>query len=126
MTDARLPLFTYGTLRSDGGQGHLLASSPRRAAVASGRLWHLPAGYPALQPGHDTPIPGEIVGPLDVALLELLDTYEGVAEGLYRRTTMPVQVGRRKVIAWAYVMDHPERRGGRPIADGVWRPFLRR
>ena len=119
-------LFVYGTLRADGGHGHLLGGRRRVAATTTGALWHLPAGYPALDVHGTGTVHGELVSGVDDALLDLLDHYEGVAEGLFRRTLHPVRAGRTRVDAWMYAMDHPDRRGGRPVPDGRWTRGLRR
>ncbi len=121
----RLPLFVYGTLCSDGDQGALLAHLSRVAATARGTLWDLPQGYPALGPGERV-VHGELVEPPDPRLLALLDAYEGVDEGLYRRVHVDVTVGLRTVRAWAYTMDDPRLQGGRLVADGRWKRARRR
>jgi len=119
-------LFVYGTLQRGQPQGALLAPCRRVPASTRGVLWGLPAGYPALVPEGSEPVHGELVEPVDERLLGLLDHYEGVAEGLYRRVEIEVDVGLRRHVAWAYVMDHPEDRGGRRIPDGRWRGVVRR
>jgi gamma-glutamylcyclotransferase (GGCT)/AIG2-like uncharacterized protein YtfP len=68
---------------------------------------------------------GELVAVPSDRLLGLLDSYEGVDEGLYRRVEIDVTVGLRSQRAWAYVMDDPRARGGRLLRDGRW-PGVRR
>lgn len=117
-------LFVYGTLLGGAPQGALLARHERQPASLRGRLYHLPAGYPALdaQPqAGDPAVHGELVMRVDEARLRLIDRYEGVDEGLYRRVERDVDLGLRRIRAWVYVMDHPERRGGRLLTDGRWR-----
>jgi gamma-glutamylcyclotransferase (GGCT)/AIG2-like uncharacterized protein YtfP len=87
----------------------------------AGRLFHLPAGYPALVPGpapaDPPPGPGwvrgdfvgyEDEGDLDSALADL-DPLEGVEEGLFSRAILPVALeGGPRYQAWVYVF-HVER-----------------
>jgi len=137
-------LFVYGTLR-EGGTNHawLLRTHPEgltRAWVA-GRLFHLPAGYPALVPGPepDTPPPSpgwvvgdfvgyDDVGELDSALVDL-DPLEGVEEGLFTRTVLPLILDSgHRYQAWVYVF-HVERlprleRDATEILGGDWGAYL--
>lgn len=122
MNDA---LFVYGTLMTGQAQEGLLAGCPRRPASVRGTLWDLPAGYPALGPGDDV-VHGEVISEIDVRRLGVLDTYEGVDQGLYRRVEIEVQVGLRREAAWVYLMDDPRLRGGRKVPDGRWQPTRRR
>lgn len=130
--DERLPLFVYGTLLPTEPQGALLGPLSRRPAAVRGALYAMPAGYPALvlagEPGHEHVdfVYGEIVDPPDDRLLDLLDRYEGVDEGLYDRVTCEVRVGLRSERAWVYVMDAARARTGRRVARGRWRTVQRR
>ena len=63
---------------------------------------------------------------VDPRMFQLLDRYEGVDEGLYRRTPIDVVVGLRTFGALAYVMDAPERRGGILLPKGRWGRAIRR
>lgn len=137
-------LFVYGTLR-EGGANHawLQRTHPegRTCAWVAGRLFHLPAGYPALvpgaEPGGPPPGPGWVRGDfvgyedetdLDCALADL-DPLEGVEEGLFTREVLPVVLeGGHRFKAWAYVF-HVERlprleREAVEIQDGDWAPYL--
>lgn len=122
MTD----LFVYGTLMSGHAKAPLLGARPRHDARVEGTLYDLPAGYPALVLGGTEWVHGEVVQEVDDALLRLLDHYEGVDEGLYRRVQVSLRWGLRARLVWTYVMDHPERRGGKLIASGRWRATRRR
>jgi gamma-glutamylcyclotransferase (GGCT)/AIG2-like uncharacterized protein YtfP len=121
-----LPLFVYGTLMTGASQAGLLAGLGRTTAMVRGSLWSLPAGYPALCLEGDDRVHGELVDPPSPRLLELLDRYEGVDEGLYRRVRVEVIVGLRPGTAWAWVMDAPRLHGGRAIPEGRWRAVRRR
>lgn len=137
-------LFVYGTLR-EGGTHHawLLRTQPEgvTGAWVAGRLFHLPAGYPALvpgvEPGAAPPGPGwvrgEFVGyddesDLDQALADL-DPLEGVEEGLFTREILPVVLdGGLRFHAWVY-MFHVERlprleREALEIPAGDWAAYL--
>jgi gamma-glutamylcyclotransferase (GGCT)/AIG2-like uncharacterized protein YtfP len=110
--DRALPLFVYGTLRAGGPAAGLLAGLRRWPARCPGILYALPAGYPALQPSTSGWVDGELLAPPDLRRLALLDRYEGVDEGLYRRAEMRVECEGRRVNAWVYVMDDPRVHGG--------------
>lgn len=137
-------LFVYGTLR-EGGSNHpwLLRTHPEglTRAWTPGRLFQLPAGYPALvagpQPALAPPsagwVRGDFVGyeaerELEAALADL-DPLEGVEEGLFTRERLPVVLeGGHRYVAWAYVF-HVERlprleRECVEIGDGDWTPYL--
>ncbi len=115
-----LPLFVYGTLRSDGPQAGLLGARRRERAVVRGTLYRLPAGYPALDLAGDTEVRGELVHDVDDRLLRVLDRYEDVEGGLYRRAETDARVGLDRVRCVVYVMDRPWERGGREVPSGWW------
>ena len=137
-------LFIYGTLR-EGGSNHawLQRTHPEglTGAWVAGRLFQLPAGYPALVSGAEpgTPPPGlgwvrgDFVGYEDAAELDSaladLDPLEGVEEGLFTREILPVVLeGGHHYRAWVYVF-HVERlprleREALEILDGDWAPYL--
>lgn len=137
-------LFVYGTLR-EGGSNHawLKRTHPEgiTGAWVAGRLFHLPAGYPALVPTlpPDAPPPGpgwvrgDFVGYDDEAELESaledLDPLEGVEEGLFSREILPVVLDSGlHYQAWVYVF-HVERlptlqRGAVELPGGDWASYL--
>jgi len=123
------PVFVYGTFLGGAPQGALLAGHERRPASVRGRLYDMPAGYPALgarvREG-DGAVHGELVMRVDENRLRLLDRYDGVDEGLYQRVERDVDVGLRRVRAWVFVMDHPEWKGGRLLPEGRWRKIRAR
>ncbi len=121
------PLFIYGTLLSAYDAGGFLTGIPRVEAKTRGELFDLPSGYPALRPIGTEWVYGELTQrPIDLRLLGILDVYEGVPEGLFRRVVVDAHVGLRSFAAWAFVMDDPAARGGRPLPNGRWRPVRRR
>lgn len=137
-------LFVYGTLR-EGGSAHawLMRTHPEgltRAWVA-GRLFYLPAGYPALVPGAEPGAPppgsgwvrGDFVGYEDEIDLESaladLDPLEGVGEGLFTREILPVHLeGGHQYRAWVYVFQVERlpklQREAVELQDGDWAPYL--
>lgn len=117
-------LFVYGSLLA--GQRHAgrLPTLPRSPALARGRLWLLPEGYPALAPApRGAAVHGELVEGLSEAQLAELDEFEEVDRGLYRRARLRVTREGRTVEAWAYVQDEPalRSRGAEPLALEDWR-----
>jgi gamma-glutamylcyclotransferase (GGCT)/AIG2-like uncharacterized protein YtfP len=118
-------LFVYGTLMTGGAREGLLKGLRREPATVRGVLYDLPAGYPALAVGEGI-VHGEVVHDVDDARLSVLDRYEGVGEGLYRRERVVVQAGAVSLAADTYVMDDPVARGGKLVPTGRWRALRRR
>jgi len=115
-----IDLFVYGTLMRGRPQGGLLRRFEHVKATAIGRLWRLPAGYPALELGPFGSVHGELVRQVDPRVVSLLDQVEGVDQGLYRRVGIDVVNGLRTFRAEGWVMDQPQRRGGIEIPTGRW------
>ena len=126
MSERVLPIFVYGTLKSGESRSGMLRGLGRQEARVRGRIYHLPAGYPAIRLGGPDDVIGELVDPPDPRLLTLLDGYEGVSEGLYQRVVVQCILGLTTVPAWAWVMDDPVARGGRHLPGGVWTSQRRR
>ncbi len=115
-------LFAYGTLRSDveGGAPDLLAAAERLGpATLRGTLYD--AGeFPALMLAGRTPIAGEIWR-CPAELLNALDRYESVEEGLFRRVATDVD----GVACWVYVAGpklSPRLTLQNRLDDGRWPP----
>lgn len=117
-----LPLFVYGTLLSTGRRAGLVGPRRRGPGWITGTLWHLPAGYPAVTLGGDGKVHGEWIDPVPLRVLAVLDRYEGVDEGLYRRVVVPVQTDTARFDAWAWVMDDPTEHRGVVVPAGRWSP----
>ncbi|WP_158633728.1 thiamine pyrophosphate-binding protein [Tautonia sociabilis] len=103
-------LFAYGTLGpADEAEAKRLGW---RADAVRGRLFD-PGPYPVLV-GWDDPDAGWVEGyvrPVDRPELEqVLDPYEGVDEGLFRRVELRTRAG---LVAWTYVFPHPVPEGAR-------------
>lgn len=138
-------LFVYGTLR-EGGANHawLKRTNPigHTRAYAPGRLFHLPGtGVAAMVPGSIPEIlppgagwvAGEFIGYEDdvdlQSALDNLDQLEGVAEGLYNRTMVPVLLeSGQTYAAWAYVFPVERllrvEREGVELPGGDWAAYL--
>src|SRR5438874_1983805 len=97
-------LFAYGTLTPDGPEAEALGGWS--ADSVRGRLFDL-GPYPGLVDLGD-PAGGWVDGfvrPVEESeLLDRLDPYEGVSEGLYRRSVAVTRAGR---VAWVYVYARP-------------------
>ena len=119
-------VFVYGTLLAGASHGGMLAGFPRYAARVRGHLFDLPEGYPAmvLAEGEDWTY-GELVEGVPDRIVELVDTYEGVEQGLFQRVPVEAWLGLRPVAAWSWVMDGARRRGVR-VPSGRWRRSRRR
>ncbi len=122
-------LFVYGTLLRGEERDGMVLSLPMVPATTRGRLHMARAGYPALQsdPAADQ-VKGELLTLEHPGLLTVLDLVEGVADGLYSRTRIPVRTDDGATEAWAYVMDiHQLRRAEcRPLKVRDWRALARR
>ncbi len=83
-----LTLFVYGTLRRGGVAGAMLDDCRfLRATTVPGTLYDL-GGYPALTLSGTDDVQGELWR-CPPETIRALDSYEGVAEGLFQRTTVP-------------------------------------
>jgi gamma-glutamylcyclotransferase (GGCT)/AIG2-like uncharacterized protein YtfP len=129
-----LRVFVYGTLKPGGvGYRQFLQPYPVQAtpAQARGRLYHLPAGYPAMTLG-DGWVQGVLLTIAEPSLLTKLDDYEDYhperpdTENLYYRAeievfgtgTRPLYLG----LSWVYLMQPIglEDLEGRWLESGDW------
>ena len=111
----RVFVFVYGTLRYGESNSALLEGSPCLGEWRTGpayRMFDL-GGYPAVVPGGDQAILGEVYG-VDAETLEALDALEGYPD-FYGRTPIATPWGP----AWCFLLDAPEP-GARPIPGGDW------
>ena len=100
------PLFVYGSLMSGMENGGMLSRFPRRPAELPGRLYRVPAGYPMLGPDPEAaPVRGELVTLPHAGILQVLDLFEGVGQGLYRRLKLEARVEGAPQLAWVYAQD---------------------
>ena len=114
-------LFVYGTLCSGEAQHGLVQHLERSAAKVRGRLYQLPAGYPALKLGGTRWAYGELLSAPTGDLLRILDYYEGVDDKLFQRVRTEVLVGLVRHPAWVYTMPNADQRRGKLIPGGRWR-----
>lgn len=116
-------LFVYGTLK----RGHRAAArlaSQRFVGMAQtgpGFVLYALDGYPGLVREPEAPegVTGEL-WLVDDAGLRDLDAYEGVAEGLYRRESIPIVADGLPDTAETYV--YARTVAGRARIGGVWPP----
>ncbi len=117
-------IFVYGTLRRGGGADAFLAACRfLRAATVRGTLYDL-GDYPALTLDGSDQVHGEIWSCTPETLM-ILDSYEGVAEGLFER--LRVAVDDEQV--WTYVAGHALRTALDPdriLRPACWQPPNRR
>lgn len=84
-------VFVYGTLRSGGRAAGLMRGCELLGVRrARGTLYGVRGAYPALVLAGEGTVEGE-VWRCPAAVLERLDEYEGVAEGLFRRVPLEVE-----------------------------------
>ena len=132
-----LSLFVYGTLMRGQVAHHRVAADVRSAQTAwtIGGLVHLPAGYPALIPGPDRKVYGELFE-LEREALDAVDAYEGfVPEDpsgslFVRELRMVTSAAGTCAPAWCYLMNvapgdsvdplDPRLAGAVAILDGRW------
>ncbi len=100
VADRGFHLFVYGTLGENGAGAPLMAGARRiRDATVAGTLYDIDGEFPALMLYGTTPVAGAIWHVPDAARLPLLDEYEGVERGLFRRVGVEVA----GVPCWVYV-----------------------
>lgn len=131
MSDDRLVVAVYGTLRRGGRNERLLAGATfLGSGTVSGGLHEMvtdgvrPYPYPGLIPGEDGQVVVEVVRLADVAQLARLDaledyvaTDEAASEYLRRRVAV---AGAPVAEAWAYVYAGPPGAIGPRIESGDW------
>ena len=117
-------LFVYGSLMRGQSADHYLAHLAAAPATCKGRLYRVPAGYPALvadPAGRE--IQGEAVRFSEPGLLTLVDLYENTREGVYRRERLPIEVRGRTLEAWVYTTTarQAQRHGFHALDATDWR-----
>lgn len=124
----KIPLFVYGSLMKGEPLHGYLAGLDVRQVRTRGKLFRLPAGYPALVPGGgDGWAMGELVSLPSMSKFMVLDLVEGVDRGLYSRRKIHVEWQGQNLNAWAYVMTlkQVEESNGTFIPSGNWRKVPR-
>ncbi len=128
-----LRFFVYGTLKpgQPGFKRYCLAHQPQvQAAKTTGRIYHLPAGYPAL-----TAEPGWVEGVFlsfapNPEILQAIDRYEEynpqapAAQNLYQRVAQDIWslTGESLGQAWVYQMavERVRQQQGLWLRRGIW------
>lgn len=127
-----MQVFVYGTLKPGGKYYQRYCATAVVAfwpAIARGRLFALPAGYPAMTPGEDW-VRGFLLQFRDRQVLPALDAYEDYdcgrspQENLYDRQQIQVFDLAELPLgsAWAYLMtsEQIQQLGGQWIPTGQW------
>jgi gamma-glutamylcyclotransferase (GGCT)/AIG2-like uncharacterized protein YtfP len=123
-------LFVYGTLmRGQANHARFCAEALTiEPAVTTGRLCHLPMGFPAMVETDDGQVFGEAMTFPDLdAVLRQTDLLEGydprrADSSMYRRVVVPVLIepSGQRVMAWAYVWNRSLPRGAAALPSGHW------
>ncbi|NNV05092.1 gamma-glutamylcyclotransferase [Geobacillus sp. C56-T2] len=128
-------VFVYGTLRIGGRNHRLIANYVQsvRKVTVKGRLFHLPAGYPAMVDGNGT-VHGEMFELSDpeavLALLDQLEGYHGPGElNHYERiTVVATDADGNTYTCYAYVYPQEQEewltQHAQLVFGGDWMTFL--
>ncbi len=125
-----LSVFVYGTLKPGESNHHycgdcILGQAP---ALVRGRLYALPAGYPAMTAGEGW-VKGVCLTFADDQILQVLDELEAYSPGQpdqneYQRVWVALFNGGQDLIGygWTYQMSEEriEQEGGRFLRSGEW------
>ncbi|WP_017316282.1 gamma-glutamylcyclotransferase family protein [Mastigocladopsis repens] len=127
-----MKVFVYGTLKpGEENYQRYCAGQVVNAtkAVAQGKLFALPMGYPAMTQG-DSPIHGYLLSFIDSRVLTDLDNLEdyypdrSVSENLYNREQIVTRDSQGHSLGWAWVYIMTEelalQLGGIHLPDGWW------
>ncbi len=133
LLESELRFFVYGTLKPGqiGFLRYCQAHQPQvQPAKTSGRIYHLPVGYPAM-----TAEPGQVQGvllrfPPNPEILHTIDRYEDhdpqapPAQNLYQRLKQEIWslTGKSLGLAWIYLMEveKVQQQGGVWLEQGYW------
>jgi gamma-glutamylcyclotransferase (GGCT)/AIG2-like uncharacterized protein YtfP len=108
-------IFVYGSLLSGQERGDLLGAFPKVPATVQGTLYRLAGGYPALVPSEGgRAIRGELVTAYR-GVLPVLDLYEDVPGGLYRRAAVVALVDGTPTRCLSYVLREQDVRRRRAV-----------
>jgi gamma-glutamylcyclotransferase (GGCT)/AIG2-like uncharacterized protein YtfP len=95
-------LFVYGTLRRGHAAAVMLDDCEHLGtATVRGILYDIEGRFPALVLYGTDPVEGEIWR-CPPELLERLDAYEGIANGLFRRVGVEAEMNGAPVACWTY------------------------
>lgn len=133
-------VFVYGTLKPGEVNYSVCADSVVHVqpAIAQGRLYHLPFGYPAMTLGAAEIVQGFVLSFADPSILTILDEFEQhdhetfqqlapeqfLAANQYQRVILETHTPKRSPLmhAWGYVMtlEQVVRLNGVRLATGCW------
>lgn len=126
-------IFVYGSLRQDYWNHDKVFKNRIRSiekGKIKGKLYHLPAGYPAVLKGQDE-VYGEIITITQEKILKSVDFLEGYLgegkENLYTREKCEaVLEDGTKVDCWvySYVNEREAKKEGLYIPHGDWKKFM--
>lgn len=138
--DINLDFFVYGTLKP--GEANHWVCAPYianiQAAIALGRLYRLPFGYPAMTTEEEGIVQGYLCSFTEPQIVSILDEFEQhdphqfeqVAPGQifdanqYCRKLLTLYTPKRSPLgcAWGYVMTHEQirRLSGQLVPEGNW------
>ena len=104
MTPTHFHLFVYGTLKPGERNAHLLSDGEWVGpATVGGVLYDIDGQHPTLLLYGSTPVSG-MVCRCPVALLEKLDQFEQIDDGLFRRVAVTAQMeDGTEQACWTYV-----------------------
>ncbi|MBE9127713.1 MULTISPECIES: gamma-glutamylcyclotransferase family protein [unclassified Coleofasciculus] len=132
MNHEPLKVFVYGTLKPGEISYNRYCVGKvveEIRAIAFGKLFDLPVGYPAMTPG-DIAVSGFLLTFTDPAILGVLDELEGYNPNrtldkneYYRQKVQIYNLARQSLgWAWVYLMncERVNRLGGIPIQSGCW------
>ena len=132
MSDDVSFVFVYGTLL-EGASNHARFCSDAltiEPAITTGRLYHLPQGYPAMIEADDAQVHGEAITfpdlPAKLSALDILEGYrpDDPEHSLYLRRVRPVTLcnSRLTVPAYCYIWRGQLPAGSQLVPSGRWRP----
>ncbi|BAY48287.1 hypothetical protein SAMD00079811_59080 [Scytonema sp. HK-05] len=127
-----LKVFVYGTLKPGEANyqrycaGNVVDTTK---AIAQGKLFALPMGYPAMTPGN-SPVHGYLLSFTNLDVLKALDELEdyhpdrAASENLYNRKQIETHDPQGHPLGWAWVYIMTQERalqlGGVHLPDGWW------
>uniref|UniRef100_UPI003EB7C63A gamma-glutamylcyclotransferase family protein n=1 Tax=Okeanomitos corallinicola TaxID=3231550 RepID=UPI003EB7C63A len=124
-------VFVYGTLKPGESNYYLCENYviAAKQAVARGKLFHLPEGYPAMTPGDDQ-VHGYLLSFPDSQVLRILDELEDYhpnksgSENLYQREYIEIFQPTGEFLGWAWVYlmtpEKVDQLSGIPQLNGCW------
>jgi len=129
-------IFVYGTLLKGMGNHDRFCGDALtiESAVTTGRLYHLPYGFPAMFDSPDGQVFGEAMTFPDIEktieAMDYLEGYRPAGRCHYLRIAKPVSILSKNMTALAWVYVYPEerleeiKRTGEMVSGGCWRKHI--